>query len=107
MSRLTGMKINIFLKDGLSIGDIDAYQTLQTGVIDQTKEKWSLEQQEILFNDIAIENDAYYQAVLPLYGDSAYTGAISALYSQDIAKANTWQMIKLLTLVSLACIGMI
>jgi len=107
MSRLTGMNINIFLKDGLSIGNIDAYQALQTETIDQTKQGWSLAQQEVLLNDLALQNDQYYQGVLPLYDDSRYVGAISALYSKDIARANTWQMIKLLTLVSLACIGMI
>jgi ABC-type transporter Mla subunit MlaD len=107
MSRLTGMKINLFVKDGLSVGDIDSYQTLQTEAVDQSKEKWSLAQQEILLNDIALQKDAYYQGVVPLYGDSGYVGAIAALYSKDIAKANIWQMIKLLTLVSLACIAMI
>jgi len=107
MSRLTGININIFLKDGLSIGNIDAYQALQTETIDQTKQGWSLAQQEVLLNDLALQNDQYYQGVLPLYDDSRYVGAISALYSKDIARANTWQMIKLLTLVSLACIGMI
>jgi len=107
MSRLTGMKINIFVKDGLSVGDIDSYQTLDTEAIDQTKKKWSLAREEIVLNDIAIENDTYYQGVLPLYGDSGYVGAIAALYSKNIARANIWQMIKLLTLVSLACIAMI
>jgi len=107
MSRLTGMNINIFVKDGLSIGDIDAYQTVQMDAIDQAKEKWSLAQQEILLNDITPKGDRYYQGVLPLYGDSRYVGAIAALYSKDIARANTWQMIKLLALVSLACIAMI
>jgi len=107
MSRLTGMKINLFVKDGLSIGDMDNYQALQAETIDQTKKKWTLAQEEIVLNDIALQNDQYYQGVLPLYGDSGYVGAIAALYSKDIARANIWQMIKLLTLVSLACIAMI
>jgi methyl-accepting chemotaxis protein len=102
MSRLTGMNINIFLKDGLSIGDIDAYTTVQTGPIEQARENWSLERQKVVLNDIALQNDAYYQGVLPLYGDSGYVGAIAALYSKDGLRTNT-----LLILVSLACIGMI
>lgn len=107
MSRLTGMKVNIFTKAGLSIGDIDSYQTLQMGAIDQTKEKWSLAQQEALLNDIIIKNDSYFQGALPIYGDSEYVGAIAALYSKNIAKANMWKLIKLLGLVFLACICMI
>jgi methyl-accepting chemotaxis protein len=107
ISRLTGMKINIFTKDGLSLGDMDGYQTCQIGAIEKAKEKWSLAQQEILLNDITLSDDSYFQGVLPLYSNSRYVGAIAALYSKNIARANTWQMIKLLTFVSLGCIGMI
>jgi methyl-accepting chemotaxis protein len=107
VSSLTGMKINIFTKDGLSTGNINNYRSVQMDAIKPAQQNWSLEEQNIVLNDIAIQNDTYYQGVLPLYGDSAYVGAIAALYSKNIAKANTWQMIKMLTLVSLACIFMI
>jgi len=106
MSRLTGMKINIFTKDGLSIGDINDYQTFKMVAIEQAEEQWSLANQEVLLNNITIKNNGYFQGVVPLYGDSRYVGAIAALYSKNIARANTWQMIKLLALVSLACIFM-
>ena len=107
MSKLTGMKINIFTKDGLSIGDINDYQIVKMGAIEQVKKQWSLNKQEVLLNDVTIKNNSYFQGVLPLYRDSRYVGTITGLYSQNIARANTWQMIELLTLVSLACIFMI
>ncbi|MFW6147862.1 MAG: methyl-accepting chemotaxis protein [Thermodesulfobacteriota bacterium] len=108
ISRLTGMNINIFTSNGLSTGDIDSYRSIQIEeAIEGVQKNWNLAQQEIVLNDIAVNNDPYYQGVLPFYGRSGYVGAIAALYSKDVARANTWQMIKLLSLVSLACVFMI
>jgi methyl-accepting chemotaxis protein len=107
ISRLTGMKINIFTRAGLSLGHLGGYNTVQMEYIEQSKKKWDLEKQEILLNEIAIESNTYFQGVLPIYSNSNYVGSIAALYSKSIVKANTWQMIKLLALVSLGCILMI
>jgi hypothetical protein len=107
LSSLTDMKINIFTKDGLSIGDINEYNIVKMNSLSKAKKKWDIAKKEICLNDIAIGDNSYFQGVLPLYGDSGYVGAIAALYSKSIVKANTWQMIKLLALVSLACIFMI
>jgi len=101
------MKINIFTRAGLSLGHLGGYNTVQMEYIEQSKKKWDLEKQEILLNEIAIESNTYFQGVLPIYSNSNYVGSIAALYSKSIVKANTWQMIKLLALVSLGCILMI
>jgi len=107
ISRLTGMNINIFTSNGLSTGDIDSYRSLQMDAVEGVHKNWNLARQEIALNDIAVNGDPYYQGALPFYGRSGYVGAIAALYSKDVARANTWQMIKLLSLVSLACVFMI
>ena len=104
MSKLTTMKINVFSNEGLSLGDLKDYTSLKMNSIKQSGEKWDLKKQGILLNDIDLKEGTYFQGVLPLYGATRLVGAIAALQSTDIVKSNTWQMIKLLGLVYLACI---
>jgi methyl-accepting chemotaxis protein len=64
-------------------------------------EDWDLKNEEVLLNDIDLKEGRYFQGVLCLYGKSRYVGAIAALQSTDIMKANTLQMVRLLGLVYL------
>ena len=66
--------------------------------------KWGMDEENILFNDITINDKGYYQGVLPIYSGSESTVSIASLYSKDIAKTNTWQMIRMLALVFISCI---
>ncbi|MEE4352069.1 MAG: methyl-accepting chemotaxis protein, partial [Desulfatiglans sp.] len=104
MSSLTGMEINIFTDKGLSIGNLKDYTALKSQEIGYGQTPWSLAKQEVLLNDLELEMGDYFQGVLPLIGNGEKAGAIAALLSKDIVKANTWQMIKLLGIVYLACI---
>jgi hypothetical protein len=106
-SQLTSLKINLFTKNGLSLGDLKDYTTLKADDIKQSAAQWHLEEERVLLHDIKLKAGDYFQGVLPLYGDSRFVGAISALQSTDIVKANTWQMIRLLGLVYLICIGVV
>lgn len=103
MSSLTGMRVNIFAGDRLSSGDLPEYQKLLTVPGKQQAGKWDFAKQEISFNEIPLKDQEYFQGVLPLYGDSGSIGAIAALYSKALVKANTWQMVKLLMVVYIAC----
>ncbi|MBW1780693.1 MAG: hypothetical protein JRL30_08120, partial [Deltaproteobacteria bacterium] len=107
MSRLTDMHINLFTSKGLSMGDLKEYKTLDSKALKPPQGTWSLADQKVILNDLDLKDQGYFQGVLPLYNDSGLSGAIAALYSQDIVKANTWQMIQLLGLVYLACILLI
>lgn len=104
MSSLTGMRVNIFSKGGLSTGDFPEYNRLQTGPIKEAAGKWDLAKQELLLNDIVLKDEGFFQGVLPLYGDAVSMGAIAVLYSKGVVKANTWQMVQLLMIVYLGCI---
>lgn len=104
ISRLAGTKINIFTKGGLSTGNFKEYVKFDLSVFGKIEGEWRLDKQEILLNDIDINNKGYFQAVLPIYSGSNCIAAIVSLHSEDIAKANTWQMIKMLILVSILCI---
>jgi hypothetical protein len=73
---LTGMKINIFLKDTLMIGDIEEYNRLDSGTRKNVQGEGNALKQEMLLNDIDIAGDGYIQGALPLAGDSGRVGAI-------------------------------
>jgi methyl-accepting chemotaxis protein len=101
ISDLTTMKINLFTKAGFSLGDLKDYGALNTNKIKDTVEDWDLKNEEVLLNDIDLKGGGYFQGVLCLYGKSRYVGAVAALQSTDIVKANTLQMVRLLGLVYL------
>ena len=107
MSELTGMKINVFLKDTLIIGDLKEYNRLDSSTSKDVQGEGDALKQEMLLNDIDIAGEEYFQGILHLYGDSGRAGAISALLSKDIVSENTWQMINLLSLVFIGCLLLI
>ena len=107
MSGLTDMKINIFLKDALIIGDIKEYSRLESGIIKKDGAREDLLKQEMALNTIDIEGESYFQGILPINSESGRVGAITTLLSKNIVSANTWQMIKLLTLVFIGCLLLI
>ncbi|MCF8143278.1 MAG: hypothetical protein K9N21_05090 [Deltaproteobacteria bacterium] len=107
MSALTGLQINIFTGKGLSIGNNADYTALQLPDTIKKKDAWTLSDQEVLLNDVQLEKGDCFQGVLPLGGSGGNTGAIAVLLPKDIVKANTWQMIRLLGVIYLACILLI
>jgi ABC-type transporter Mla subunit MlaD len=104
MSRLTGVKINLFANEALSFGDLQDYTTLDAGKIEPAVQDWSIEKKDVRKNEIVLNGGRYFQGVLPLYGDSKLVGAIAALQSTAVSEANTWQMVRLLGLVYLGCL---
>ncbi len=104
ISRLAGTDINIFTGTGLNIGTLKEYADFDLSIFGKKNGEVSTDKQETLLNKVNIDDKDYFQSVLPIYSDSDCIAAIASLYSSDIAKANTWQMIKILTLVSIICI---
>jgi X-X-X-Leu-X-X-Gly heptad repeat protein len=104
MGMLTGLEVNIFTDGALSVGDRKDYTSLKCADIVEKEGKWRLADQEVLLNDLELEGGDFFQGVLPLFGITGRAGAISLLFSKEIVKANTWQMILLLGVIYLACI---
>jgi len=96
MSDLTAMKLNFFTKAGFSLGDLKDYGMLSMENIKDTVQDWNLKNAKILLNDIDLKEGRYFQGVLCLYDKSRYVGAIAALQSTDIVRANTLQMVRIL-----------
>jgi methyl-accepting chemotaxis protein len=107
MSDLTAVKLNFFTKAGFSLGDLKDYGVLSIEKIKDTVKGWNLKNAKTLLNDIDLKEGGYFQGVLCLYDKSRYIGAIAALQSTDIARANTLQMVRILGPVYLIFILMI
>jgi signal transduction histidine kinase/HAMP domain-containing protein len=103
LSALTGTDINIFGADGPITGTLDEYKTFNFNPFAQTPKQGGLTDRQIIFNNIDLARDSYFQGILPVYSDSKCVAAITSLYSKKIARANTAQVIKLLCLVYIIC----
>jgi len=107
MAELTGTEINIFTKEGIVAGTQSKYDTFNLEAFKPINKQWDLAEQEVTFNEIDIENYSYFQSVLPIYSGSECVATIVSLYSKEITKSNTMQVIKLLSAVYLVCILLI
>jgi methyl-accepting chemotaxis protein len=103
VSSLTGMKTNIFTSDGFSAGNAKFYTSLQ-GHIEKPAGAWSLQSQEIVLSDLTLNKRGFFQGALPLFDGSHLVGTVVSILSQEVMKAYTFQMIRLLALVFIACI---
>ncbi len=109
LSTLTGARVNIFIGNTLAVGDLETYAELDSRAFESAgKDEYSgLLMENISLNEVVIANEAYYQAILPVYADMNYLGAVAALYSKAVTRSHTIEMITMLLLVSLGCMVLI
>jgi methyl-accepting chemotaxis protein len=107
MSGLTGMKINLFGPQRLSVGEVKGYVQLEAEPAQGSESGGPLEQQKIALNKVSVDGEAYFQGALRLSGLKGYAGAVAALYPKQRAEENVWQTMRLLALVYLACLLLI
>ncbi len=103
LAKLSGLDINIFNKAGFKTGSMPQYETIDPSLMKQDKKK-ELSLESLILSDIAVSDMEYYQGILPIHGNEGYVGAIAGLYSKDIARANTLEMIKALIVISAICL---
>jgi len=104
MTRLTGSNLNIFTGGLLSVGNLTDYTRMDGVTFEPPEKPWKLASQKIVVNDLSMEKDTFFQALLPIYARGKQIGSIAALQSQKAVRDNTIQMIGLLALVNLICI---
>lgn len=107
ISELSGTDVNIFTKDALLCGTYADYKTFDLGGFADVESGWTITEQQATFSDVDIAEGSYFQGVLPIYHNSRCIAAIVALYSKEMARANTAKIIKLLSLVYLVGIILI
>ena len=104
MAGLTGIKINLFGQSGAMVGSLKEYGQLEAQISQTAATGWQLADQPVALNDIDLNSGGWFQGVLPLIGPKGHTGTVAALYSKQRVKENTWQIIRLLGAVYLACL---
>jgi signal transduction histidine kinase len=101
ISELSGTDVNIFTKGVLLSGTYADYKTFDLGGFADVEDGWTITGQQVAFSEVDIAEGSYFKGVLPVYKNSRRIAAIVILYSKEMARANTTQIIKLLSLVYL------
>ncbi|NOX32203.1 MAG: methyl-accepting chemotaxis protein [Deltaproteobacteria bacterium] len=105
MAELTGMDINIFAGDKLSLGDLAMYKVIdKDSFANNVDASWTLKKQEAILNTISVGGSKYLQGILPVYSNGQFNGAITALNSTGTVIDNTLQVVYVLVIVFLCCI---
>ena len=107
MSRLTGVAMNLFNRQGVQAGTLPAYASLQAGEAPVPGGAGDPASQRLFLNEVDVGGESYYQGVLPFYGSEGKIGALSALHGVSASATGTWQMIRLLGVVFVACLLLI
>lgn len=105
MGKITGMGMNLFVKDALSAGEFSNYKKVDlTAVVKNQTDNWDIQTQQFYFSDIFLGQERYFQAMLPVYAGADPLGGILILESDVSVKANTRQMVVMISLVALVCV---
>ena len=105
LAKLTGMPVNLFVHNRFSMGDLPAYDAIDPGIVAQRNDgKWDIDTQELSQGEITVNDQIYFQAMLPLFIDGAYAGAAVVLQSDQVIRANNRQMVTILSGVALVCV---
>lgn len=101
MAELSGTNINIYASNNLVAGTYEDYKSFDLGKFKNGESGCTLATSTVTFNSIDLDDGSYFQGILPIYHNSECIAAITTLYSKAVAKANTAQIIKLMSLVYL------
>jgi methyl-accepting chemotaxis protein len=107
MSDLSGARINIFGKDGLTAGMDKSYTKLDWHGSIPDKPRNAADWGEIRIEELTMGDTEYFHGLLPFYNKGGYAGAIAALYPKEIARSGVMRMMQMLCVVSLICIVLI
>lgn len=107
MSHLTGLQVNLFGPAGLTAGTLKEYSRFigpDTAAASGAR-RWEARAPDRREVDLA--QGGYFQGSLPFYTGAERVGTLAVLESKNAVRANLWQMIRLLSIVSLGCIVLI
>ncbi len=104
MAFVTGTEVNLFTGKGLSVGTLKAHNKIDISLLGTDSSSEGSDSRSIFFNELNAENRGFVQGILPVRSGKDCIAAFVSLYSKDIAKNDTWQMLKLLCIVFLCCI---
>ncbi|QTA80057.1 GAF sensor domain-containing protein [Desulfonema limicola] len=104
LAAITGTRVNLFTGQGLSAGTLSSYKTFDMSVFKSEDSANPINGNTVVFTEVNTDSKDFVQGTLPVRSGNETVAAFASLYSKDIAKANTWQVIRLLCLIFLCCI---
>lgn len=104
MQVFTGCEINIFTPKGLSLGTLPEFNILNIDSASAAGGSETVNGKTIAIDETAVSQCRFMTGTLVLGAQRKPAGAVVSLYSLNIARANTLQMLKLLGGVGLICI---
>ncbi len=105
ISNLADTEVNIFAGSDFSVGTSTAYKQLELDNKAIEQSETGFQDQAIILNEKELNQKNYLQAILPVYsGTDGYAGAITSMYSTEIARANTWEVFGLLGWIALGSV---
>ncbi len=105
MDRITGMGMNLFVGDDFIAGDFANYKKVALEQIVKTRSAdQDIKDQKFYFSDVSLDDGQYFQAMLPFYSGTNYIGGFLILQSDTFVKANTRQMVLMISMVALICV---
>lgn len=104
MSRITNMKMNLFVNDDFSTGKMPQYKKVDISAVPKTHNGlWKIKKQNFYYNDVTLSDQRYFQSMLPFYSNGNFIGGVLVLQSDEIVKTNTRQMVTMISLVAIIC----
>ncbi|WP_022666897.1 methyl-accepting chemotaxis protein [Desulfospira joergensenii] len=101
MKRITGMGMNLFIGDQYSTGDYPAYAKVDLSTVPEVSQG---EKPKFHFSETRFGDQDYFQVLMPFYSGGKRIGGVLLLESDANVKANTRQMVVMISLVALGCI---
>lgn len=100
VARLTGSSLNIYLDRRLCEGNLDQYESLELKE-DRSALSTTKKNKTIFLSETLVSGTDYFQGVLPVNLDGHHQASFAVLHSKETAKKNAWQMIGMLSFVTL------
>ncbi|MEH0022952.1 MAG: methyl-accepting chemotaxis protein [Desulfobacter sp.] len=105
MGRIIDMQISLFAGDQLSAGNLEGYDTVNLDTVpDKAASGWDIREQAFYFSDVDLDGNRYFQGLIPLFRSGERIGGLAALQSDATVRANTRQMVVMISLVALGCV---
>ncbi len=104
VSRFTGTEVNIYTKNGLSVGTKSEYKEFDLKTAGNTNNTIDVQNRPVYLSNISIQNEDFAQGTFLLKNENETIGAIVALNSYQRAKENTRQVIITMAIVAVVCI---
>jgi len=102
LARLTNVAINVFTPQGFSLGSLPAYAAPDwQGIVPEAAAG------SVRFNEIAVDGQAFYQGLIPLFDNQQLVGTVATLHSQESVQKNIVQMVAILGLIALGSLLLI